>query len=209
MPNGKVARIRRNHRPGAAGWRSRLSKAILRSTSSPYPPTSGAPRNGSPAALLRAPARGSTFTPLPATGRSCSGVSKFLTIADLPGTAMPMSCSTRLPTLCSAPLARRHRRAFPAFGSTVERRDSPYFCSCGRFAALEGAIIDHVDCTVIAEEPRWAPTGPPCANASPKSSASADSGEHQGDDDRRPGFHRPPRGHCGASCREHPDEPRW
>ena len=126
------------------------------------------------------------------------------------------SCGTQR---CRRRAPRHHRRAArrrraSATSASISRRPTrngkaPRRAVPGHAAGLvarQGAIIDHVDCTVIAEEPR---VGPHRAAMRIRIAEilglSVDAGQHQGDDDRRPGFHRPPRRHRRAGGRQHPD----
>ena len=127
--------------------------------------------------------------------------------AALPGTATPTSCSTRSPTPCSAPPASATSASIsrrPTRAGRARRRTAswPMRSSC---SATRGAIIDHVDCTIIAEEPK---VGPYRAAMRERIAEIAGlerrPGQHQGDDDRRPRLHRPARRHCRAGGRQHP-----
>ena len=67
-----------------------------------------------------------------------------------------------------------------------------------------GAIIDHVDCTIIAEEPKVGPHRAAMRERIAEIAGLGDRpGQHQGDDDRRARLHRPARRHCRPGGREH------
>ena len=101
--------------------------------------------------------------------------------------------------------ARRHRRAFPAVRPSMERRVVRSLSApCRQLLRAKGAIIDHVDCTIIAEEPKVGPHRAAMRERIAEiAGIDARSGEHQGDHDRRPRLHRPARRHCRAGGREH------
>ena len=144
----------------AAGWRSPQSRAIPRSKSSPFRQTSTAPSNGSPAGFARAPAWASTSTHSPAKDPIMLG-----------GVEIPHQPRARRPQRrrCRAPChhrrfawrcrSRRHRRPLPAYlicaGGAPHRRSSSHMLL--DWCVKKARLIDHIDCTVIAEAPKVGP----------------------------------------------------
>ena len=88
-------------------------------------------------------------------------------------TAMPTSCSMLSPTPCLAPrglatsasISRRPTRAGRA------RTSSLFLEHAVALLRDKGAMIDHLDCTIIAEAPKVGPHRQPCGSGSPKSPA--------------------------------------
>src|SRR3954452_4500027 len=103
---------------------------------------------------------------------------------------------------------RRYRRAFPTFRSALERRAFVPISGTSRRAAALKECRDrpfglHRD-RRRAED--WSAPGRHsstyCRNCRPERRP----GQHQGDDDRRPRLHRPPRGNGRPSGCQHPRE---
>ena len=128
--------------------------------------------------------------------------------AALPATAMPTSSFMRSPMPCSAPPALAISASISRRPTRNGRARRPTFSSLTRstWSARSGAIIDHVDCTIIAEEPKVGPHRAAMRERIAEIAGLRDrSGQHQGDDDRGPRLHRPPRRHCRPGGREHPN----
>ena len=136
--------------------------------------------------VSRAPASASTSTRSKATVPSCSAASPFRPVAALPGiaTLTLSSCDHRRAARRRGP--GRHRRALPAFGSAMEgRRVGSVSQACGGPDPQPGGIIDHVDVTVIAEEPKVGPHRTAIrARIAEILGVEARAGEREGDDDR-------------------------